>query len=274
MEDDNKDGTQPQMSRLVFNALARYWEWIYEKGEPLPGADASRLFPRYWYSQGGRLPLRRWEELPEPGGTWRAWKSPGLLPEAWVDFQNARYRGLRHEEGVVIGTRLWVGEALQMWHRNQREGGSHLPADDQLLIRLAVGMRQNIAIRDALIVSSVSIDPIDQETLLRFAAEPSCPSNAVTMGRLLTEAFDEPKAVPRIGCLRASAKMLDRMIELVPVSYRSNIAACLAYLLWWGDDERTDIFARIALRLDPTCTLAGIVIDALDNGTKPQWCSL
>jgi hypothetical protein len=44
--------------------------------------------------------------------------------------------------------------------------------------------------------------------------------------------------------------------------------------LWWGDDERTDIFARIALRLDPTCTLAGIVIDALGNGTKPQWCSL
>ena len=57
MEDDNKDGTQPQMSRLVFNALARYWEWTYEKGEPLPGADASRLFPRYWYSQGGRLPV-------------------------------------------------------------------------------------------------------------------------------------------------------------------------------------------------------------------------
>lgn len=271
MEDDEDARIQRQVNGMLFDALMECWEWA-EEWEPLPGMDASRWYARYRYSYRGRLPLRQWDDLPVPEGAWKVWKSAGLMSEAWVDFQDARYRRLRHEEGIVRGTRLWVGQALEMWWRNQHDGGSHLPADDRLLLRLAVGMKQNIAIRDALIVSAVSITPLDWETLLRFASEPSCPGNASAMGGLLTEAFDEPKAVPRVGCMRASVAMLERMAELVPVSYRVNILACAAYLMWWVDDPRTDIVARIARHLDPTCTLAGIVIDALGNGVKPEWC--
>ena len=275
MSDTTQADQKKQAAEILTAAMLRDWDWEWcEEREPLPGMDSTRWYARYRYSNLQPLPLRSWQDLPEPEGDWRAWKSPGIMPVAWVKFQNERYRRLRHDEGVVMGTWLWVREAMEMWHRNQCAGGSHQPADDQLLLRLAVGMRQNVAIRDALIVSTVGIEPLDYATLIRFAAEPSLPTHASTMAELLSEAFDSPRAVPHIGRFRASAAMLNRMVDLVPPSYRVQIVAILSYILWWADDPRTDIIAQIALRLDPDCTLASIVIDALRSGAKPEWCSL
>lgn len=138
---------------------------------------------------------------------------------------------------------------------------------------LAVGMAETLSIRDALIVSLVAGgEAMGTTAMIEFASRPHDPKNVNLMCRLLAGAFEDEHALPDMARSRLGIHALEPMLRLRPERFRVQPAAVIAYVSWWAADARSASYALQALAIDGNCTLAAIVLSALEHGIRPAWC--
>ncbi|MCI1218484.1 hypothetical protein [Bifidobacterium crudilactis] len=183
-----------------------------------------------------------------------------------------------HEQILNVGyakaVRDYCDPLYHAWTDSLEHGGN--ATDEPTRLRLAAGMRESLAIRDALIMSTVTnVD--DPDTMLAVAAEPHEPVNVRIMCDALTRAFDNPKAVPDPWKCTAALDILDAMTRELqaaktPDAYLTQPAAVSAYLQWWNHrPAQARLDSQAALVYDPQTTLAAIVLSAIDHNITPAW---
>lgn len=197
-------------------------------------------------------------------GSRKRWKEDDLLALA------ARLRERRLREGMGRADAQWVDGAFAQW-RSGLEGGRFPDGDS--MAALAVAMTQSLAVRDALLMSLVASDEArESATMRRFVIHPHDADSTRLMCRLLGRAFEDVQAHPDRAVCQAGLSMLWAMVDAVPDRFAVQPLAMVAYVLWWSHDDRAGNHAVRALSLDPGCTLAGIVMRALEHGIHPAWC--
>ena len=91
------------------------------------------------------------------------------------------------------------------------------------------------------------------------------------MGRMLTEAFDDPQARPDCVRVERGIAALEQCAQVVPDQYCAQPLAMAAYACWWIGDARAMPMAMQAVAMDDDATLAGIVIAAMLRDIHPAW---
>ena len=144
----------------------------------------------------------------------------------------------------------------------------------ETMAAFAVGMRETLSIRDALILSLVIDESrCPKSWLMEFAARPHLARTRTRMGELLTCAFEDEGMMPDKERCHAGIGMLLDIAEASPVPYCIQPLAVIAYTLWWLGDPRAMVFALRCLLLDEDCSLAAMIFSAADRGVAPAWCS-
>ena len=95
--------------------------------------------------------------------------------------------------------------------------------------------------------------------------------SAEKMGHMLSEAFHNPVRRPESTLCNAGVAMLRDIASDVPNQFRIQPLTAIAYVLWWSGDDRAVNYARKALNIDNQCSLAAIVLGALQHGSQPVW---
>lgn len=183
------------------------------------------------------------------------------------------FRKICHEEGVRQVCAQWVGSPLIDWLAGLDLGadGGEYTLDCLVVARLAVGINEVYAIRDALIMSMiVRPDRCPKSLIMDFVTRPHMPKVVGRMDELLNEAFDEGVDDKAERRCRAGISMLKAMIRAVPERFQVHPLAMVAYGLWWMGDDQAAIYALQALALDEDCSLAAIVLGAIDRGVSPS----
>ena len=144
----------------------------------------------------------------------------------------------------------------------------------ETMAAFAVGMRETLSIRDALILSLVIDESrCPKSWLMEFAARPHLARTRTRMGELLTCAFEDESMMPDKERCHTGIGMLLDIAEASPVPYCIQPLAVIAYTLWWLGDPRAMVFALRCLLLDEDCSLAAMIFSAADRGVAPAWCS-
>ena len=164
------------------------------------------------------------------------------------------FRDRRRDMGAEAADMTWFVDPLDAWLAcldNRRRG-----LDRESIAYLAVGMRGAVSMRDALIVSLISAQT-DRERLMQLGVRPHRPANSSYLGRVLGSTFDDAEGRPDAPRCSRGLGMLVQMVRSVPDAYGVQPMAVIAYVLWWVGDGR--------------CTLALIVLAALEHGIAPAW---
>lgn len=178
------------------------------------------------------------------------------------------FRDQRRDMGAEAADGEWFSDPLDAWLAclgNRRRG-----LDRESIAYLAVGMRGALSLRDALIVSLIA-PQTNRDQLMQLGVRPHRPANADYLGRVLSSTFDDVASKPdALRCSRGLG-MLVQMVCSVPDAYRVQPMAVIAYMLWWIGDAHAAAYAVRTLALDERCTLALIVLTALEHGIAPAW---
>lgn len=170
--------------------------------------------------------------------------------------------------GTSDAIREWIEPAMQAWITQVDAHTDEL--DTASMERLAVAMKQVLAVRDALIVSLVANpEKIDFEQLMAFATKPHETQNRALMKSLLSESFEHLR--PDDDRCHAGLNMLAMMADRLPTPYDVQPLAVIAYTLWYMGDARSAVVALHCLDKDEDCSLAALVFSAVDRGVKPAW---
>lgn len=149
-----------------------------------------------------------------------------------------------------------------------KTGGGGLSRES--VAALAVGMREKLAFRDALIVSLVC-PQADRDHLLELGVRPHRPQSVRYLCGVLDDTFRDPGTKPEGDRATRGFSMLTQILASVPENYQAQPLAVLAYMLWWMGDARAVADAVRALAYDERCTLAAIVLSAVEHGICPAW---
>ena len=194
--------------------------------------------------------------------------APEQFEDTEIEELAMLFRDQRRDMGVEIADGEWFSDPLDTWLaclNNQRRG-----LDRESIAYLAVGMRGALSLRDALIVSLIA-QQADRDQLMQLGVRPHRPANADYLGRVLSSTFDDVARKPNaLRCSRGLG-MLVQMVCSVPDAYRVQPMAVIAYMLWWIGDAHAAAYAVRTLALDERCTLALIVLTALEHGIAPAW---
>ncbi|KAB8289195.1 hypothetical protein DSM100688_0275 [Bifidobacterium ramosum] len=194
--------------------------------------------------------------------------------ESGLETITRRFRAARMEHGRRKADEAWVRGPFAAWLGNLAAGASD-PCDatlhDDHVASIAVGMRESLPIRDALIVSLLAARPCDRATMTACAADPHGAATRHLMADLMSTAYERPDPPDFARCL-AGLSMLAQIARGVPPRWRVQPIAALAYVLWWLDDDLAVPYALECLALDGDCTLAGIVVSTVERGVCPAWC--
>ncbi|WP_291527687.1 DUF4192 domain-containing protein [Bifidobacterium sp. UBA744] len=178
------------------------------------------------------------------------------------------FRDRRRDMGAEAADMTWFVDPLDAWLAcldNRRRG-----LDRESIAYLAVGMRGAVSMRDALIVSLISAQT-DRERLMQLGVRPHRPANSSYLGRVLGSTFDDAEGRPDAPRCSRGLGMLVQMVRSVPDAYGVQPMAVIAYVLWWVGDIHAGAYAVRALAMDGRCTLALIVLAALEHGIAPAW---
>ena len=178
------------------------------------------------------------------------------------------FRALRRDRGPESADVAWAGGAMAEWLGILRSAGGALTSRGAAV--LTVGMRETLAIRDALIIS-ILCERVRREELLELIAQPHLPDNARKIGDILNHAFRDPRCQPSRERCVAGMRALRGIIAAAPLEYQVQPMAVVAYIRWWiGDGDASQIAMR-CLDIDASCTLAAIVLAAIAHGVAPAW---
>ncbi|MCI1901569.1 MAG: hypothetical protein LKI93_02390 [Bifidobacteriaceae bacterium] len=164
------------------------------------------------------------------------------------------------EEWVIRTRKLKEGEftAKSRLHR------------DEFIERLAVALHESMGLRDALILSIVSALPTEE--LIEVAVHPTRPSTAHLVSSTLSSVFRDASKVPQQAWCTSCLDLLIEVHSKVPRDYCVQPLAVMAYLLWWsGRPDEASGAALRSLSIDGECTLASIVLSAVEYGIVPAW---
>lgn len=130
---------------------------------------------------------------------------------------------------------------------------------------LARFMNRKLSVRDAFVVHVIS-PKTSREDLMLLAIHPHTVRARTMMDRIITETFTSGD-FDSVHVLREGQAMAD-LIPGIPADIPcANIESLTAYLLWWaGDLPDAMEHAAAALELDERCSLASIVIAAIQKG--------
>lgn len=180
----------------------------------------------------------------------------------------AQLRTNRREHGIAPADAQWVRIPFRTWLTClDRYSTSLDPTHGEAL---AVGMRESLAMRDALIVSLVAQRGLcDEEMMIGFASRPHDPDNVRRMYRLLEQAFEDEDAVLDLRRCRTGIAMIRTIADQAPNRFRAQPLAFIGYIRWWMGSENGLPAALEALSVDHSCTLASIVRTAYEHDIHP-----
>ncbi|KAB8288525.1 DUF4192 family protein [Bifidobacterium avesanii] len=178
------------------------------------------------------------------------------------------FREQRRQMGVEESDAAWFADPLDDWLACLERGGDGLSRES--VASLAAGMREKLAFRDALIVSLLCRG-VDRSQLMELAARPHRPESVRCLSRALNDAFRDADAAPDRRRCERGLKMLAQIARAVPPGWRVQPMTLVAYVLWWMGDPRAVVYAVRVLADDERCTLAGIVLSAMEHGIAPAW---
>lgn len=189
-----------------------------------------------------------------------------------LETRSQEFRNDRRLRGAQQANADWVAEPLDEWLSCLDAGNTDLGRET--VAAFAVGMRETLSIRDALILSLVIDESrCPKSWLMEFAARPHLARTRTRMGELLTCAFEDEGMMPDKERCHTGIGMLLDIAEASPVPYCIQPLAVIAYTLWWLGDPRAMVFALRCLLLDEDCSLAAMIFSAADRGVAPAWCS-
>ena len=182
------------------------------------------------------------------------------------------YRQGRRRLGVEDADRRWLRQPLTDWTAGLKGHHAEPHLDSDSVDRLAVAIKETLAIRDGLILSILAPDPgMDCDRLLDLCVRPNDPSNVTALCSILDAVFKDPATRPDHTRCLAGLAMLEAMADKVPPGFRSQPLAVAAYVDWWSGGSRASGLAEGALDDDRSCSLASIVLALIDRGIDPAW---
>ncbi|MDD6373000.1 MAG: hypothetical protein PUF97_00680 [Bifidobacteriaceae bacterium] len=174
----------------------------------------------------------------------------------------------RVTDGIVDTDTVWFTPVVDQWMRSIDVGEEMLTTDS--VVRYAAANEETLALRDALLVSLLS--EADRDSVLRMACEPHSADSVHTVYDALTAVFTESTAVPDLPRCAMGVQMHAHLLKALPRRYTAHVHASLAYLCWWmGFFSEARDSAEIALDINPSCTLADIILNALRFRIMPAW---
>ncbi|WP_236034397.1 DUF4192 domain-containing protein [Bifidobacterium saguinibicoloris] len=206
-----------------------------------------------------------------PAGEPGALPGPGTGTDAYDDEAAERLarrlRESRREHGPERANADWMDGPLDAWlARLERRGAG---PDRDTMAALAVGMREVLSIRDALILSMLfDDDECGRDVLMDILSRPRTKEVSSTVRDLLSAAFEDERG-PNVERCRAGVGMLAAMAGLMPRAFCAQPYAAIAYVLWWLGDAGASAYALRSLALDDGCSLAAIVLGAASRGACP-----
>lgn len=96
------------------------------------------------------------------------------------------------------------------------------------------------------------------EEIMEFAVHPHTRASGDAMGRMLTEAFDDPQARPDCVRVERGIAALEQCAQVVPNQYSRAAARHGGGACWWIGDARAMPMAMQTVAMDDDATLAGI----------------
>jgi hypothetical protein len=178
---------------------------------------------------------------------------------------------MRREQGVKKADRAYCATPCAQWLDSLNEGRDQTSLETRQ--RLTAGMSISLAIRDALILSTVDAG-CHFGAMLASAADGHAPSTARRMYRTLRTAFDDPLWAPDQRRVDTALDILDAMrrdLASEENEYAAQPLAVSAYLRWWTEKPGALEKAMRALAVQPDTTLAAIVLTALSHDIKPAY---
>ena len=197
-------------------------------------------------------------------------RGPGpAAPDGELEFDDAvqLLRERRRAMGASQADALWFADPLHAWMTRLDAGGT---LDRGSVVMLAAGMRETLAMRDALVVSVIDAEA-DEGTLVSMASRPHERDNVRRLGRMVEGTFSDTSYRPDSGRCGRGVAMLEGIVGEAPERFHAQPLAALAYLTWWSCAGGAAGYALRALALHPRCTLAAIVLAAEEHGITPAW---
>ena len=163
-----------------------------------------------------------------------------------------QYRKERRDNGVASTDRKWATPLLSSWINSMHQG--QLASIEEQTLCAAL-MRENLAMRDAIILSIVT--DTNMSTLLDWVADNHSKKTKNGMYKALTEAFNHGSE--HYERKQTAIRLLDQLADNIPelAAQPNAIAAYTALII--GDAESADMHARRALTQDADCSLACMV---------------
>ena len=182
------------------------------------------------------------------------------------------YREHRRRWGVEEADRRWLQQPLTDWTIGLKGQQVHPCPGFGSTDRLAVAIKETLAIRDGLILSILAPEPgLDADRLLDLSVRPNDSANVKTVSRNMPAVFKDPMTRPDRPRCRAGLAMLEVMADKAPSGFRAQPLAVAAYVDWWSGGSRASGLAEGALDDDRSCSLAAIVLALIGRGIDPAW---
>ena len=175
----------------------------------------------------------------------------------------------QHGRKETIGK--WFTEPVAQWLRilDGKEPVMALREPETLM----AGMRHDMALRDILLATAAcgNCEEFNGKAAFRFLMAPHTPRNAEWMETMLNNSFHGGVMPDEKRCRRA-IDMLEAMTDLAGKDdgvYLAQPCAVIAYILWWRNDGHALEWAFQSIALDEDCSLAAIVISAINRNVWP-----
>lgn len=200
-----------------------------------------------------------------------------------MDDYRQQFRDMRRQCGGREAVEHWSGTLLDGWLSwiACEEGRERPSLDDASWVaHLVVGINEVLSIRDALILTLLTGcgtgegraegQVMTRRMLVDIAAQPHSSEHARVMSDTLNRVFHTPQSPQAQSRCRRGLVLLKAICASVPEECRVQALAMIAYISWWLGEAGARAHALKALELDERCTLAAIVICALEQNIHPN----
>lgn len=165
-------------------------------------------------------------------------------------------------ESSICGSDIEKGRD---WRNGNLDMGERLARD------FCVCADESVAMRDALLLSCIC--DLDVPTLLEVGTDPMGKGVGRKQVRILDSVYHDPEWAIEYGarCI-ASIDALVWIITVIGGKACEQPLAMLAYLLWWAGRPEEGLGAACrALAIDKDCSLADVLVTAIENRVTPEW---
>lgn len=191
-----------------------------------------------------------------------------MISLSQLDSMQEQLQTMKYQEGPSDAIMQWFTPLLPVWLAIV--DGNDEALDDQRIGEFVVGFRESLALRDACIIPVIiSSDRWDQTLLMQFATRAHTQYVGKTMGSMLRESFENSEVHPEPLRVKNAVQALTWMAQNVEEPYDVQPLAVAAYFMWWCGMPQALPTALCAASRDESCTLAAIVVAAIERKIFP-----